>query len=269
MTGSETGTLLAERWRRVRAPASRNLLRELIRATVRVNDHNSILGALWGLLGPAAMLGVLYAIFHSRFGAGLDAYPLFLLVGVVAVGFFLTGTRYLMAVLQANRSFMIDSTASREVVILSNLAPHVYKLGVELVLCAAVAAYYDMLSWKLLLLPVIVASYVAFVLGVGLVLALAFVFANDVEHLWVLISRVLYFATPVFYRLDDLSPLAAGLVYWLNPITPFLIALRWPFLASAEPSPAMVLHALVLGPLFLACGYSLFLRFESAAIERV
>ncbi len=269
MIDRRDAAILARRWRRLGAPASRNLLRELVGATIRIHDHNSLLGALWGLLSPAAMLIVLHTIFQSRFGAGLDAYPLFLLVGVVAVGFFLTATRHLMGVLQANRNFMIDSTAPREIVILSNLAPHVYKLAVELLLCAAFAAYYGTLSWKVLFaLPLIAASYVAFVLGVGLALAIAYTFTSDVEHIWVLGSRLLYFATPVFYRLDDLPPLAAGLVYWLNPITPFLISLRWVFQGGAA-FPFAAPHALLLGPMALALGYALFLRLESAAIERI
>ncbi len=269
MARSDITRELHARWSRLRTPASRNLLRELVRATIRINDHNSVLGAVWGLLGPASMLVVLYAVFHSRFGSRLDAYPLFLLVGIVAVGFFLTGSRQLIGVLTANRNFMIDSTAPREMVILSNLTPHVYKLLVELALCAGFAGYYGLLSWKTaLLLPVVTLAYVGFVLGVGLVLALAYTFTSDIEHVWVLGSRLLYFATPVFYELGELSPVAAGLVYWLNPVTPFLLALRTVFF-DATTSLAPVFHAIALGPLALIAGYFLFLRFEAEAIERI
>lgn len=88
-----TGSRLRERVARLAAPANRNLLRELARANLRLSDHNSVLGALWGLLGPALMLVVLWAIFQAHFGRGVAAYPLYLLVGIVTVGFFLTVTR--------------------------------------------------------------------------------------------------------------------------------------------------------------------------------
>lgn len=264
-----TGSRLRERVARLAAPANRNLLRELARANLRLSDHNSVLGALWGLLGPALMLVVLWAIFQAHFGRGVAAYPLYLLVGIVTVGFFLTVTRYLMSVFHANRSVLTDSTVPRETLVVANVMPHVYKFGIELLLCVGLATACGFLTWRVpLLLGPLVVAYVAFVLGTGLVLAIVYCFTGDVEHLWMLGSRLLFFATPVFYTLDALGPIARAAVYVLNPLTPFVLAFRSVLIADQPLALGVYVHALLLGAGTFALGYAVFLRWEALAVER-
>lgn len=263
------GRRLRERVARLAAPANRNLLRELALANLRLSDHNSVLGALWGLLGPALMLALLWAIFQAHFGRGVPAYPLYLLVGIVTVGFFLTVTRYLMSVFHANRSVLTDSTVPRETLVAANVLPHVYKFAIELLLCVALATGYGFLTWRVaLLLGPLVVAYVGFVLGVGLVLAIVYCFTGDVEHLWMLGSRLLFFATPVFYTLDVLGPVARVAVYALNPVTPFVLAFRSVLIADQPLALAVYVHALLLGAAAFALGYAVFLRWEAVAVER-
>jgi ABC-type polysaccharide/polyol phosphate export permease len=260
---------LRQRAARLFTSSNANLLRELAWANFQLSDHNSTLGALWGLLAPTVTLGVLWIVFGSHFGRGVAAYPLYLLVGIVTVGFFLTATRYLMTLFQTNRSVLLDSTVPRETLIASNLLPHIYKFGIELLLCIALSTSYGLLSWRIgLLLAPLVVAYVAFVLGVGFVLAIAHCFTSDVEHLWMIASRLLFFATPVFYTLDSLGPVAQRAVYWLNPVTPFVLAFRNMLLAGEPLDPVVHAHAFALGAASLLVGYGVLLRWEGLAVER-
>jgi lipopolysaccharide transport system permease protein len=118
------------------------------------------------------------------------------------------------------------------------------------------------------LLGPLVLAYVAFVLGVGLALAIAHCFTSDVEHVWMLVARLLFFATPVFYTLDSLAAPARAAVYLLNPVTPFVLAFRSVFLANQALDPVVYGHAVLLGVATFAVGYAVFLRWESLAVER-
>jgi ABC-type polysaccharide/polyol phosphate export permease len=158
------------------------------------------------------MLGVMWIVFSHTSG-GVAA-PLYLLVGIVTVGFFLTATRYLMTLFHTNRSVLLDSTVPRETRSRRTWS-HVYKFGTS---CSASRSRRTTSSSRGgsgLLAPLVVA-YVAFVLGVGFLLAIAHCFTSDVEHVW-MISRLLFFATPVFYTLDSLGPVAQLAVYQLGP----------------------------------------------------
>jgi len=81
-------------------------------------------------------------------------------------------------------------------------------------------------------------------------------------------SRLLFFATPVFYTLDSLGPVARRAVYWLNPVTPFVLAFRNVFLAGEALDLVVHAHALALGVAYFVVGYGVFLRWESLAVER-
>lgn len=249
-------------------PANRALLVELVRTCFKVTDHNSIAGALWSLLAPFAMLTALYLVFRERFGEELQAYPLYLLLGISIVSYFSTVTRQLIAVLFMNRALMLNTTVPRETVILSQVAFHGYKLLVELGLCALLAAHFGTFSFTALLgvLPLL-AAFLALVTGVGMLGAVVHSFARDIEHIWSLVTHLLMFVTPVFYGLESLSAPARLVIYWLNPLTPFLVALRGLFIGPPA-HPGVYLHALAIGFGVLLAGYAAFLATEGAALER-
>jgi lipopolysaccharide transport system permease protein len=256
------------RRRRALTWANAELLLELIRARLKASDNNSALGMLWSLIGPITMLLVMNLIFSTRFGAGLQAYPLYLLIGIVLVGFFVTATRYLISALVSERRLILNTSVPHAAILMSNVSVHVYKLLVELGLCAALSAYYGLISWRVLVVSApLILAFVALVVGVGMVLATVNAFARDVEHVWFVGSWMLFFATPVFYDLESLSPGAAALVYWLNPLTPFLLAFRDLLIGNGQNLMALA-HSALLGIAGFAVGCGVLRLFGTAAVER-
>jgi ABC-type polysaccharide/polyol phosphate export permease len=247
---------------------NRALFVELVRAAFKNTDHNSIAGALWSLLAPFAMLTALYLVFRDRFGEELRAYPLYLLVGIAVVNYFATATRLLITILFNNRPMLLNTTVPRETVILAQVAFHGYKFLVEMALCMLLALHYGTFTWHGLLtaLPLLLA-FLGLITGIGMIGAVLFSFARDTEHIWTLVTHLLMFVTPVFYGLDSLSAPARFIIYWLNPLTPFLVALRGA-LIGPPAHPGVQLHALLIGTVVLVAGYAAFLSAESSAMER-
>ena len=261
---------LGVRARKLLARSNRILLIELSRASLKVNDQDSLLGVTWNLLSPLAALVIFYVLFKTRFGAGVKNYPLHILLGVVLVNFFATAVRSLMVAFAVNRTLLLNAIVPRETLIAANLFTSVYKLLVELTACAILSMFYGQLSLSDVALAIpLLLSYVCMTLGFGLAAALAYSYARDVEHIWWLVSRLLFVATPVFYTLDSVSHRAQECLYWLNPLTPHLLALRSVLVASGEAGMLVYCHAAALGFLVLAASYCAFLLLEAAALERV
>lgn len=246
-----------------------NLLIELIRAKFKVTDHNSILGVFWSLIGPIFMLIIIYFIFKNIFGQGVYAYPLYLLVGIVCVSFFTTATTYIIKAFFFNREIVLNSMVSREIFVLSDMSIHAYKFVIEILLCLIISAFYGSFSWGsiLLLFPLSI-GYIALVLGVGIILSLFYCFARDIEHIWMIISRLFFFATPIFYTLDRIPPSARKAIYWGNPLTPFLISFRDIILKGESIDISTYLYSIALGIIFFIIGYILFIILENTAVER-
>jgi len=245
-----------------------DVLRELVRANFKQMENNFVLGSLWGLVGPVGMLGTLYFIFRSRFGIHIETYPLYLLIGIVLTNFFVSVTVSLLRVFFSNRELALNSAVSREVLILARLSISAYSFLIELIFCYVVSAFYGYFYWQALclILPLFLA-YIGLLLGIGFFLGVLFCFAKDIEHLWALISRLFFFATPIFYSLNDLSPFGKTLVYYLNPVTPFLISFRGVLMRDVSFFPYF--HSLLIGLIFFAVGYSLFLLTENVMVEKI
>ena len=247
---------------------SRNSLIELIRAGLKVSDHNSVLGALWSLLGPAAMLIILYLIFHGRFGQRVEVYPLYLLIGIICVNFIITATTYLIRVFSNNREFFLNTMVPKENLFLSELFIHAYKFFVELVVCAVICTVCAGMPWFAWLWMILLfAAYCVFVLGVSILLALLYTFARDAEHIWMIVSRFLYFITPVFYSVESLSNEARILVVGVNPLTTFLTAFRSIFLGQGTLQTGAVVYSLLIGTVSFMFVYLIFFCFEDMVME--
>jgi ABC-type polysaccharide/polyol phosphate export permease len=261
---------LSQRVTRLFQPAQRNLLRHLIRSHFKTTDQATTLGNLWSLIMPVFFTAVMYFLFRGRFSDGQHGYVLFIMVGVSTVGFFLNSIFGMMSVLIVNREMVLNTTVPRELLFVSTLANALWKYLIELLLVFGVAIFIGDLWWAglPLLIPLILALC-AMMLGLGFIMGLLACLTRDVQYFWALISRVLLFATPIFYPLNRLSPIMAKVVYWGNPLSPFLVAMRRILIGqSAMPFITVYIHSLALGFIGLTVGFYLFVRFESGAVER-
>jgi ABC-2 type transport system permease protein len=247
-----------------------NLLRELISAEFKAYDRNSFLGVFWSLLNPAITLIILYCVFVKKFGNNVEFYPLFLLIGVVTVNFFITVTTKMIGSITSNWSTVFNSTIPREDFVLADLFAHIYKFFIELSLCYLLAIYYGAFSWQSVpLVLILLIAYVGLVLGIGLLIALLHCIAMDMSHLWGIFSRFFLFITPVFYSLDHITPTFSKIIYWFNPVTPFLISFRQSFIYDKTFSILNYFYSLSLGGIFLIIGYFIFVIFENTVIEQI
>ncbi len=263
------GIRLRKRARRIGSLPNRRLLIELVRADFRANEHNAILGVLWSLISPLFLLAVMYVVFKGRFGQGIQAYGVYLLVGIVIVGFFTLVTKLVLPIFVASKTTFLNSTMPKETFIAAIVVMQLYNLGIELLFCVVLSLTQGVFSpWFLVFVWPLLLALTAFATGVGLVLALLYSTVRDTEHVWNMAMRLLLFVTPVFYQLDALPTWAARAVYWLNPLTPFVIAFRQALMGEGVYSPFVYVHAVVLGVVFLVAGYALFIKYEFRAVER-
>jgi ABC-type polysaccharide/polyol phosphate export permease len=143
---------LKARAKRLFTKANRNLMAELVRAELKLTEQNSILGFLWSYVNPILTLLVMYFIFKMRFGQKIHAYPLYLLIGIACVNFFIATTTYATKTFFINRDFVLNTTVPRETVILSRLFIYAYRFTIELALCLLLSFIYRVFSASNILL---------------------------------------------------------------------------------------------------------------------
>ena len=181
----------------------RFLLQNLISRDFKLKYRRSVLGVVWSVLNPLLMCLVMVAVFSSIFdvrGAGIDNFPVYLIIGQLLFNFFNEATSTAMS------SMLGAAPLIKKVYIPKYIFP-LERVCFALVNClfSFIALIIVMLATGAKLHPTVflalypLATLFVFSLGVGLVLAAATVFFRDVMHLWGVFTTALMYFSAIFY----------------------------------------------------------------------
>lgn len=212
------------------------ITRELTLSSFKLRDQGTLLGFLWTLLQPLAMLTVLYWLFRGQMGQTVRPFGLYLLIGIVLWTFFAAGTGKGLLSLVMRRDLIGSVTFPREIIVVSAVLTVVLSSSLEfLVVLVFTLVTGEGISWAWLWLPLILLMECMLVVGSSLLLAPWYVHVRDLDNIWTIVLRVGFFATPVFYDPTKLlSPIEYRL-YMLNPITQLMSFARTVLLQQQAP----------------------------------
>ena len=247
-----------------------NLLRELVVSQFKVKDQSTALGLLWSLLHPLVMLAVLFGFFHMKLGGEIEHYGVYLLIGLVHYTHFSNTTSAALRVLRATPDLTSQTIFPKELIVFSTVAIVSVEFVVSMLICLGIAAITGVsasLAW--LWIPVVMVLQLLLVIWVSLILASIYPFARDLEHIYQIFLRILFFATPIFY---DVSILGDGLIRKLaslNPLYHLVIFSRGLILQGTITDSYMVPALLLLNVLLAALAFGFFKRMEPWFAENV
>jgi ABC-type polysaccharide/polyol phosphate export permease len=121
------------------------------------------------------------------------------------------------------------------------------------------------LDAQLLLLPVLLAALAAFVIGLALAVSVLHAYFRDVGPILGAVLLPWFFVSPIFFAPSDIveNELARDALTWLNPVAPFIVALRDVLYGGVWPSGATVAYVLVAALVALVGGWALFRRMDA------
>ena len=226
------------------------MLYQATRATYLAQEKNSSLGLVWHLLNPLLMTAVLFLVFRRvQFLQGIEHYPLFILVGLIHYNFFINSTARSADNFLNSRALILNTTVPLELLVLRQTSIEGLTLFVEVLLVLALGAFMGVeLGPVLLLYPVVFVSTLALSLGASLFLCALVVFLSDLNYIWGVFCRLLFFTTPVFFSAEIAGDGLARWVLELNPLTQLINVARESLLYGGAVSVAELGMAMV-GPL--------------------
>ena len=247
----------------------RELFQSLIRRDLRAKYKGSALGVAWSLANPLLLMLIYVVVFSLLWDVDISHYPLFLLCGLTVWIFFSTSAQ------GAARSMLDYAELIKKVrfprqlvafsVVATQLVPFVVMLAVLIVVDAIVIP--ETRDTVLLAIP-IGALIVCLVVGFALLVASANVVFRDVEHLLAALLLPWFFLTPILYELNQLPgslgkySWLAEILYWANPLTPPIYALRDPLFYGVVPSAGDVIYTCVAAVVALLVGALVFNRVD-------
>ena len=196
----------------------RYLMQEIIRKNVKLQYRDSVLGMFWTFLQPLLTMIVLVFIFGTIFGKsndGVVCYPVYLLIGRLLYEFFTQATKRAMRSIRNSASVLKKVYVPKYVYPVANVLSNFVTFAISLLVLVVVMGYFliknnlmdvpkypDLhLSGYIFLCFVPILILCVFSLGVGLILSVLNVFFKDIEYIYDVICTMLFYATPIMYRL--------------------------------------------------------------------
>jgi ABC-2 type transport system permease protein len=223
------------------------LLWYLAKTDFKLKYQGSVFGYLWSLVGPFLLFGILYLVFTRvvRFG-GIPHYAAMLILNIMLFSFFAEATTRAMSSIVGRESLVRKMEFPRLVIPLSIVLASCITLGIDLIIVLLflvfIAGVPVMATWALL--PVLLIWLIAFTVGTSLVLAMVYVRFRDMAQIWTVVSRVLFYGSPVLFPIELFPPGWKPLLV-LNPLAPLFAQARVWMVDPSGPTYAEALGGAV------------------------
>jgi lipopolysaccharide transport system permease protein len=238
---------------------------------------NAMLGALWSLLSPLAMIVVYTVIFaevmHNKLpGADANArfaYSIYLCAGVLTWGLFaeIVARAQTMFIEQANliKKISFPRICLPLIVVLNALVNFGIIFGLFTLFLIASGTFPGPVF--LALVPVLLIQLLL-AIGIGMIAGVLNVFFRDVGQFVTIAMQFWFWFTPVVYPVTILPPDVRALLGW-NPMARLVLAYQEVLVKGTAPDWMSLLPVLLLSLLLCALGLRLFRRRAGEMVDEL
>lgn len=237
----------------------------LAKANFKLRNEGNYLGILWYLLDPLLFF-LMFVLVRNILGSGIEYYPVYLLIGLTMFNFFRKTTTYASRAISSNTGLISNLKIESEVFVLSALMLAVFTHAFELLLIAGVMIYVKLSLLYLLFYPIIFLFLWLFTLGFSFLVSSISVYINDFSNLWSILTRILWFVTPIFYSARLSLPFE---VNKYNPMYYYLTMARDVIIHHRLPETWMIVASVIISLLVLLFGIFIFRKAKHGFAERL
>jgi ABC-2 type transport system permease protein len=243
----------------------------------KLKFFGSFLGYLWQLMNPLLLFGVLFVVFSFALNLdeGVKYYPVALLLGIVLFSFLNEATSQAVRSLHTRETLVRKVDFPRLAVPMASVLTATFNLGLNLVpvvVFLLISGAVPHLSWLVFL--VAIAVLVLFAFGLSMLLSVSFVRFRDIEPIWSVVLQMLFYASGVFFTVDNIHGTFLRDVFFCNPFAAILAVARHTLVDGSWTSPGQVVSndwlLLIPGGLIVASvvfGFLLFRRLAPMVAE--
>ena len=246
-----------------------DLLWVLSRFRLHVRYKQSILGWLWALLQPLALMTI-YTIVFTRVTTvttGGIPYPLFVLSALLPWIFFSSSISTAVHGLVLYPNLLTKMYFPREIIPLSYLAAGFADFLMGCLILAAFMVHYRVSpTWNLLYAIPIVIVLAAFAAAVALLLSAIHVRFRDIGLALPLLLQVWMFTVPVVYSLQSV-PVRLRKLYLLDPIAGLIENFRTVLLRGGRPDGTSFAFSAAIAFACLVIAYAYFKSSEATMAD--
>jgi homopolymeric O-antigen transport system permease protein len=208
--------------------AYRELLFFLTWRDVQVRYKQTVLGVAWAIIQPLATM-LIFTLFFGKL-AGMPSedipYPLFAYAGLLPWTFFSNAVTSSGNSLVGSSNLITKVYFPRMIIPGAAVGAGLVDFAIAFALLAGLMAYYHVVvTWSILMLPVLVALTTLLALGVGMWMSALNVKYRDIRYALPFLIQLWMFASPIIYP-ASIVPERWRWVLALNPLTGIIVGIR-------------------------------------------
>ncbi len=242
----------------------------------KLRYYENTLGLLWALIKPITTILMYYIAFNVVIKQGIPSFISYLFIGLIVWNFFLESTSGTIQILKTkkflyeyNNLYKIDIYVST---LVANSIGFLFNFIMFLV-------YYVLLEknrigfshvnffYYLNLIPLFAVLFTV-TLGISMMLSSLYVFAQDINQVWAVLSGFMFFLSPIVFKLEDYQ---RRLPYMseLNPIAGLIINFRNTMMYNKPPDMKLFIIDVAYAVIFLFIGLVLVDKMGNKAAEKL
>ncbi len=239
----------------------------LAKAEFKLRNEGTWLGIFWYLLAPILTFFLLLGIFTDRLGQEIPNYPLYLLLGIILFGYFQKICNESVKVIRKNAGIIKSLNFHKESLV-SSIAIKVFFVHIfEVFILLVFLIFFKIPLGGMIFYVLILFFLTMFSLGCGLILASLGTYFFDLEHIWMFVSKLIWFATPIFYAIEGQTRL-----FYLNLFNPmyYFITIARDLIVYGRASELwIILSGVFYSLLFLLIGLLIFNKLQGKFAELI
>lgn len=244
-------------------------LKQMVSREIKRKYARSYLGIVWSVLNPLMMMAVMSMIFTTVFKRQIENFPIYYLTGQILWGFFSGATNNSMSALVDNKSLLVKVKLPKQIFVMSRVLTELANLGYTCIAYAFMlivfqirpSIYMILFFYDIVLLGI-------FVLGVGYILSIIYVYFGDIKHLYSVALRLLLYMSAIFFPVESVAPALRQIIN-VNPVYAYIAFARTCVMSGRIPEIGLWIQTFVWSICMFLIGYIVFKKNENTVMQKV
>ncbi|MDQ0205186.1 ABC transporter permease [Pectinatus haikarae] len=197
-----------------------DLIKVLVIKELKVRYKNTIGGYLWSVANPLVFALTFFIAFRHTLKVDVDNYILYLLAGLFPWQFFANAVNQAPSMFLSNACLIKKVIFPRYLLIIGLVGNHAVHFFCTFPIMLGLMLFFKTYP-TIEVLPGVIMLFISqtvLIVGLSLFLSTLNLFFRDMENLTMVICNLLFYLSPVLYKLD-MIPAEYQTIIWLNPMT--------------------------------------------------
>lgn len=244
----------------------------LAKIEFKLRYYENKLGLLWALLKPISDIFIFYVAFELVLKQGVPHFVSFLFIALILWNFFVESTTGTIQLLNTKKYLYEYTNMNKIEIYLSTILSNCIGFFFNLTLFLIYYQYFDKgapgIGITVFYIIPIFLNLILFALGFSLILSNVYILAKDITQIWMVITGIGFWLSPILFKLDVFRQSLPVLEY-LNPISGIIINVRNVVLYQKEPEWELFVFGWIYAVFLLLVGLILLNKIGKRAAEKL